>query len=1126
MPRIRTLPREILLLVPLLVLPFLSAPTYGQEHGSALDQLRARGHSLQPSLQNGVAFHAPTSKGAAPANLPASWMDGDGMDSSFGHVVASAGDVNADGYDDLLVGAPGYGETGRGRAYLYLGSLDGIGLRPAWTMSGESDYAHFGYSVAGAGDVNADGYGDVVIGAPFHTGQFDREGKAYVFLGSQNGLSSTPVWTKTSGQAHANLGYSVAGAGDVNGDVFEDVLVSAPWYSKDATHDGLASLFHGSAYGVEAGASWSVWGGFQDNINFGYSVAGAGDVNGDGYDDLLIGAPFVDMGEPDEGGAFLFYGSPNSARTQVAWSMQANVASAWLGQSVAGAGDINGDGYADVVVGAPRHPHGGPDAGLASTFHGGPSGLGAGATWTVWGTDAGGLFGSSVAGAGDFDRDAYGDVLVGGPFHRSSTSQLGTAALFRGTFGALLTEAEELIGTDAASSGFGSSVAPGGDLNGDGWPDFLVGAPQYGYGTGSVGRAFAYYGGRNMAGNTLMRLDDGYIEPFHLPRHAWSFANSQRNGSEWVTWPESWYRGRFPIYRTNRLFREEPNPAKESDFPDWYTYCAVFGEDYCYIVTTTGRQVSPRALQKWKAIKHDWNGSCYGYALSSILAFDRLLDPSWIETGAQVLGDVDLSDTARAAVNRYFVYQFRQDALIHRQRNRFMTPTEALEEIRRSFTRLENHQALMIFFNGSGHALVPYKIEQDPSNTNQVLIYVYDNNAPANDGRIVTVDTARDTWSFNGPPDRRTGQNWNGGTGTLLPMPPTITFRAPSAAAKNGSGLPAFPPLVASDSLVEVYASGAASVIVRDASGARIGFADGMVVSEMDGGLPITLLNPDAERPLGYLLPQGGYEVTVQELDSARVDVSLHGAAGVQRYWRTDGAPEQGERLSFGPEGIEVRSDEGVKRVNLETIVAVPGGERVLRVADAVLGPEHALGTTVVDGTTLRVRNGGGTGTSYDLVLHTVGEEGDVLVRYAGIDLSTGAAQEIVPVWEELGTTPVEVRTDNDGDGEYEESVQLTGTVTTREQRPDLPTSIALEGNYPNPFNPTTTIRYTLPGTTTVRLEVFDLLGRPVQTLVDEVQGAGSYLVRFDASGLSSGTYLYRLEAGGQVHTKQMTLVK
>jgi hypothetical protein len=184
-----------------------------------------------------------------------------------------------------------------------------------------------------------------------------------------------------SDQADANLGISVAGAGDVNGDGYADVIVGAVYYDAGEANEGAAFVFHGGAAGIadaDPGSAAAQLESDQTDANLGLGVAGAGDVNGDGYADVIVGAQFYDAGELNEGAAFVFHGSaagitdgdPGTAAAQ----LESDQARARLGGSVAGAGDVNGDEYADVIVGAPRYDAGEAKEGAAFVFLGNSEG--------------------------------------------------------------------------------------------------------------------------------------------------------------------------------------------------------------------------------------------------------------------------------------------------------------------------------------------------------------------------------------------------------------------------------------------------------------------------------------------------------------------------------------------------------------------------------------------------------------------------------------------------------------------------------------------------------------------------------------------------------------------------------
>ena len=214
-------------------------------------------------------------------------------------------------------------------------------------------------SVVTAGDVNGDGYSDIIIGASGYTNGPANAGAAFVYYGSAASLSSdVGLDAKAVIRPNAYFGWSVATAGDVNGDGYADIIVGAYGWDGGQPFEGGAWVYYGSAIGPRtSGVDWYKYGG-QANAQFGYAVATAGDVNGDGYSDIIVGAPYWDNGEEDEGGIWVYHGSASGLSTTPAFNKDSDQAGARYGWSVGSAGDVNGDGYSDVIVGAPYYDHG------------------------------------------------------------------------------------------------------------------------------------------------------------------------------------------------------------------------------------------------------------------------------------------------------------------------------------------------------------------------------------------------------------------------------------------------------------------------------------------------------------------------------------------------------------------------------------------------------------------------------------------------------------------------------------------------------------------------------------------------------------------------------------------------
>ena len=416
-------------------------------------------------------------------------------DAEYGGGVASldgAGDVDGDGYSDILVGSPHSSVPSEGVAYLVLGGSTPVSTRlhaadARYTGAATGDAA--GCSVAGAGDIDHDGYDDLLIGACDNDDGGRNAGAAYVVLGgpSPTSASLSSADAEYFGTANDYAGTSVASAGDVDSDGYDDILVGArnadggfgaAYLVLGDTAPSSASLLSVDAVYSAPGSFWYA----------GDSVAGVGDVDADGYDDILVGAPGADFGDlrgefPTCGAAYLVLGGPSPASASLSDSdARFRASGCEHAGEVSGAGDVDGDGYDDMLVGAPDY---GYQSGSVYLVLGSTSPA---SDWpaSAWLYDADAKYtgeagddraGVAVSAAGDINLDGYGDILVGASGNGESGRE-GAAYLVLGDpspASRSLSAASAKYTGLRPREGAGRALGAAADVNGDGNDDFLVG---------------------------------------------------------------------------------------------------------------------------------------------------------------------------------------------------------------------------------------------------------------------------------------------------------------------------------------------------------------------------------------------------------------------------------------------------------------------------------------------------------------------------------------------------------------------------------------------------------------------------------------------------------------------------
>ena len=379
--------------------------------------------------------------------------------------------------------------------------------------------------VSTAGDVNGDGYDDVIVGADQTDFGGNNAGTAYIYFGGNPMNNTYDLFM--DGTTDDYLGTSVSTAGDVNGDGYSDVIVGV-------YRDDLAGPYFGSAFIYLGGSSMNngvdfFLTGDGNGDWFGSSVSNAGDVNGDGYDDVIVGAHFNDAGGSSAGRAYIYFGGPtvyDSANVILTGHAEFD----YFGYSVAGCGDVNGDGFDDVIVGAPYNRAGGSGTGRIYIYYGGSS-MNDNEDVTITGSNSNSWLGFSVASAGDVNLDGYDDVIVGSPNINSNTGQ---AFVYFGSVNMNNVADITFNGVDY-NNNFGFSVSKAGDVNGDGLCDLIIGAFGDWPAGGNAGKAYLYLSSSPPAKPRIMSVKDVPFDQGGYVTLKWIRSSYDVNGIERVT---------------------------------------------------------------------------------------------------------------------------------------------------------------------------------------------------------------------------------------------------------------------------------------------------------------------------------------------------------------------------------------------------------------------------------------------------------------------------------------------------------------------------------------------------------------------------------------------------------------
>ena len=986
----------------------------------------------------------------------------------FGSCVSAAGDVNGDGYDDIVVGAYGNDAAGSnaGAAYVYLGGASMNNVADVM-LTGVAASDNFGNSVGGC-DINGDGYSDVIVGAYGNDAGGVTAGRAYVYCGGAV-MDNTADVVFTGAAANDCFGNSVSRAGDVNGDGYDDLIVGAPYNAGGGTDAGRAYLYLNSLTGSDLPDDFFT--GAAESDFFGRQVASAGDVNADGFDDIVIGAS---QNGANAGKAYIYFGGPEMDQTADI-VLTGEASGDLFGYSVSGAGDLNADGFDDVIVGAYHNDAGGVDAGRAYIYYGGAS-MDATPDIVLTGAVAGDYFGCSVALAGDVNGDGHSDVIVGAYGNDAAGDFAGQAYIFYG--GPLMDQAADVIFTgEAPNDMFGRAVACAGDVNGDGYSDVIVGAYGNDAGGAYAGRAYLFFGGPLMD-ETVDVVFTGAAAGDYFGAFLASAGDVNGDGYADV------------------VVGAEYNDVAGEDAGIAYIYFGGASMDSTADITLTGAAAGE--VFGCSVAGADVNGDGYSDVIVGSredLVIGTAAGRADVYFGGAIMdGKIDVTLTGEAAGDCF-----------------------------------GNSVASAGDVNADGCIdviVAAWKNDAGGVDAGRAYLYISSSppivpriaaasDVPYDQGGSITIRWVRSAYDARGisrvtsyllersAPPKYSGFAWEPIATIPAHHNPQYAYTASTLydSCSGTSGTFFFRITALTSNVEEYWRSNIVSA--RSVDNLPPVAPGGASITSLPNGPVALQWNPNSTDPdVGHYtvyratssgVPLSGCAVMCTTTDTLAVDSST--TAGQQYYYRIT--------------AVDIHGNESAATAELSQV--------------ALAVQLTSLTATVAKGNSVFLQ--WNTATEEDNLGFEVQRLAQNAEEWVVLVFLEGARTSGTPhsySYQDKGLQPGsysyrlrQVRGDGSSAYTWAMSVEVT-----------VPSQFSLAQNYPNPFNPSTTLEYDLPRETHVQLVVYDNLGREIRTLTDEVQPAGYYKVVFDASDLASGMYLYRLTAGGFTKVRKLLLIR
>ncbi len=528
-------------------------------------------------------------------------------------------------------------------------------------------------------------------------------------------------------------------------------------------------------------------------------------------------------------------------------------------------------------------------------------------------------------------------------------------------------------------------------------------------------------------GYVLTRIrTDGSYEAFEPDEDGWSFQNISDN-----MWPPLWwvlinYQTGLDPYTGAVYPQEEFANMHSYNFPDWSLFVEAFTVQKCYLSTGASPVYKPSAIQRWKDfVSFNWNGSCAGFSVSSLLVFcfeEDFLNQFPIGTYLN-LHDLPLDNFRRLVINQLQNYFLGTEHLNYNLLQSDKTPRQTLAELKELLIGDEVNGRYLNLDNGSkSHAVVPYRLVKETSSQGVYYVEIYDCNHPGTVQSVV-VDSAANYWDYG-------NLGWGGNQGCYLMDPvstylqhPTLSPFEPNSFMLSGSTQDYF----------QIYNTIEANIILTDSSGNSIGIQDSIIINTLPDGIPIIPITSLYQPPIGYYVLNGRYTAQITSFTDSISHLSIYSDSLIINFQRGDATQDQTDELVFDMSGMSLfNPDLQTKSCSFKTIVIENDIEKAIDIVNFGIEQNDSAFFSVKNHDHFKLINSG-LEKSYDLKLHLASTSGQSRFLHSGISIPTNSSVEIVPDWTNLDQ-PVFIYVDLGNNGTIDDTLEVEnqyGTTTT-----------------------------------------------------------------------------------------------